>query len=220
MRKRNVPKKATKTKSTSTKLQEEITGSDENTHTPLPAEKQAEQASTALPVQTEDAQKAPEGGVSEAGGTTEPEKEVTANLEELKEAVTLVKEKRVFTSEELLEALYWIHYIFEKASMTMVLRGVTAICAYQDQPLIGEGIQIATRQLEWDSGNRHVIDTLAQYDSMREGYAVYKANNGVPVYLRILPDDYCISSPDTRLYAHEYFQFPNPLSRFEEVYGR
>lgn len=127
--------------------------------------------------------------------------------------------KKQFSHDELLEALYWIHMIFEKATMTMLLVKSTGKQAFADKPLEGDGIYIATRQLEWDSGNRYVIDTLAQYEDTSDTLVTYRCNNGVPVYLQIVTDDYCVTSPDGRPYKNEWFQYPNPPKRFEEVYG-
>lgn len=149
-------------------------------------------------------------------------KEETLNLQELKEAheeLKIKQEQQVWTHDQLLEALYSIHMIFEKATMTMVCIKETGLAIKHDKPLTGDGIYIATRQLEWDSGNRHVVDTLIQYADITDNLITYKANNGVPIYLRICEDDYCISSPDGKPYMSEWFQLPNPFERFQEVYG-
>ncbi len=155
---------------------------------------------------------------------TEPivEKEETLNLEELKEAhekVVEEKEQQVFTHDQLLEALYWIWDLFERASMTMVLIKDTGDSAYHDRPLKGDAIYVAARRLEWDSGARGVIDSLAQYVHATDDQVTFKANNDVPVVVYILPDDYCLTSADVKLYEHENFKFPNPYERFKEVYN-
>ncbi len=128
--------------------------------------------------------------------------------------------KSKFTHDELLEALYWMHQIFERANMTMVLIRETGEAANNDRPLTGDGVYVAARKLEWDSGARGVIDSMAQFSEWTDELVTYMANNGVPVYVKICEDDYCISSPDQKLYMHEYVKLPNPFNRFEEVFGK
>ncbi len=128
--------------------------------------------------------------------------------------------KASFTHDQLLEALYWMHQIFERANMTLVLIKETGKAAQVDRELSGDGIYLAARALEWESSSRGVIDAMAPYAEETDELVTYKANNGVPVYIRICQDDYCISSPDQKLYMHEYVKLPNPFDRFEEVFGK
>lgn len=131
-----------------------------------------------------------------------------------------IEEKPHYTHEQLRDALYWAQLLFERASIGMVLIKDTGLAVHKMRDLTGDGIHVAARKLEWESSSRGVIDSMAQYAEWTDELVTYVAENGVPVFVHVLHDDYCISSPDTKLYEHENFKLPNPFERFEEVYGK
>lgn len=155
---------------------------------------------------------------------SEMQRDILANQEEHRQKTEALQKEaeektpQTYSHEELLEALYWIFAIFERANMKMILIKETGKAVHTRNRLTGDGVHLAARRLEWDSGSKGIIDAMAAYAEETPDKVTYVANNGVPVYVNLCEDDYCISSPDTMLYENEYFLLPNPFERFAQVY--
>jgi hypothetical protein len=128
------------------------------------------------------------------------------------------KKSEDFSHDQLLQALYWVHDLFDRANMPFFLVYNTAESVLQKKQLEGDSVQVGVRLLEWNSGAKTIIDTFAQPDMKESEEATY-IYNGVPVVVHVYTDDRCITSPDTVIYNAEYFKLPNPYRRFMEVFG-
>lgn len=135
---------------------------------------------------------------------------------------TLGVEQKTYPHEELLAALYWIYDVFERANMNFFVIDDTAHQMRRLDTLSGPQISIGIRLLEWMSGSKTLLDTYFQDDSidvtLEQDKVTYISPNGVPVVLYIFDGDETITSLDQIQYASEFFQIPNPIDRFEELY--
>lgn len=116
--------------------------------------------------------------------------------------------------EKLLPALYWIWDGFDRAMMGMFPVYSTALSIISNKDLEGDGIHVGTRQLEWKSGSKPILDAfLGEPVDKSETFVKY-IHNDIPVFIHIFEDDPCIQSTNQVFYENEYFKLPNPYSRF------
>ena len=139
------------------------------------------------------------------------------DLEKLKKVYNIGQEKPIpssFTPEQLLEALYWMFDTMDRALITMCLVGTTADCVMKNIDLGGEGIQIAIRKLERDSGSWNIATTFAPPVQDMGDIVKFEHINGVPVTLYILKDSVTLLQPNVVLYRAEGFKIPSPYDQF------
>lgn len=139
-------------------------------------------------------------------------------FEPLTYKATPVVTDNVLTHDDLLKALYWIWDVMDKASMGVFLIHDTAESAMNHKLLTGNSIHVGVRRLEWESGNRRIVDSIAIPVEQTDNVFTYM-HGDVPVVLHVFDEDESISSTDQILYEREYFKVPNPYSRFVEVFG-
>lgn len=125
-----------------------------------------------------------------------------------------------FTHDQLHDALYFIDDAFERSAILFFLVHKTAKQAINNQDLSGDKIEVGVRKLEWISGGKRILDNfISSYlVSETEDRAEYNYN-GVPIVVYIYPDDACITQCDRIVYEYDFFNLPNPYSKFEELYG-
>lgn len=126
-------------------------------------------------------------------------------------------EKKTFSHEQMLEALYFVHDFMDRAMLTFCVVGSTADSIIKNKILDGSSIKVAVRKPEWDSGARVIADAFAMPIEDLGDIVTYEWN-GVPITLYILKDSETLQRPDTILYESEYFKFPNPFKTFKEEF--
>lgn len=125
-----------------------------------------------------------------------------------------------FTHDELIDALYFAWDGFDRSNMKWFLVGETAKRAKMQRDLTGDGVDIGVRANEWRGGAERVFTTVMPDPLEESDSLVLYEHNGVPIRLHIYePDDECIVATDSIMYRNEQFALPNPLERFEELYG-
>lgn len=137
---------------------------------------------------------------------------VTPNHVPLKEQL-----KQELFHERLLEALYWIWDAMERGNMNFFVIGDTADSVINNKDLSGTKITVGVRRLEWNSGAKRIVDAFATPLTETDDKVTYEYE-GVPVELYLFDDDPSITSPNQIIYHSEYFKFPNPYSKFQEVF--
>jgi hypothetical protein len=124
-----------------------------------------------------------------------------------------------FTHDQLIAALYYIWDAFDRANMRWFLVGDTAQLVTKNKDLVGDGIDVGIRLMEWRSGSKNIFDSFIGDPDMEEEDLVTYIHNKVPIRLHIYePDDECIIATNPLMYRNENFSVPNPPERFEEIY--
>ena len=139
------------------------------------------------------------------------------DLEKLKKVYNIGQEKPIpssFTPDQLLEALYWMYDVMDRALITMCLVGTTADCVIKNIDLGGEGITVAIRKLERDSGSWAIATTFAPPLEDLGDKVKYRHINGVPVTVYVLKDSVTLQQPNVVLYRAEGFKIPSPYDQF------
>jgi hypothetical protein len=106
----------------------------------------------------------------------------------------------------------------DRGLVNFVLAGKTALSAKLNEKLEGDGITLAVRRLELESGERRILDSVIQPVSEDEDKLVYVYKD-IPIQVYILNDHSCITSPDQIMYEHEFFKIPNTIEDFEKEYA-
>jgi hypothetical protein len=122
-----------------------------------------------------------------------------------------------FPHDQLLKALYWVYDFMDRASINFFVVGKTAESVISKQDLIGDKITVGVRRLEWLSGAKQIADAFAT-PLKEDDKTVEYEYEGVPILLYILDDDPTIVSCNSEIYNSEFFRFPNPYSKFQEVF--
>jgi hypothetical protein len=142
-----------------------------------------------------------------------------------KEAEEAAKPKGKFTHDELLTALMWVWDSFDRSGMTMIAVFDTAKQIMKQEDLSGDGIDVAVRRLEWESGGKPILDAFLEHYNLSyklsdDGKLAVYDHFGVPIRVHVLEEHECLSNYDTIVYRMEHFKIPNPYSKFEEIYGK
>lgn len=124
-----------------------------------------------------------------------------------------------FSSQQLLDALYWIWDAFERSNVPFFLVFQTAEDAIKQHDLTGDRVEIGVRRMEWVSGGKRIIDAFVMPLSEGKDEAIYEYR-GVPVIVHVYDDSDCVVQTDMVRYRYEEFKIPNPYSKFKELYGR
>jgi len=121
------------------------------------------------------------------------------------------------THDQLLKALYYVFDFMDRAMINFYLVGSTGESVKNHKDLFGSCISIAVRKNEWESGARRIADAFAAPIKETKDLVEYEYD-GVPIKLYVLPDSELLRSPDTILYASEYFKLPNPYEEFKKEF--
>ena len=143
------------------------------------------------------------------------------DLEKLKKVYNIGQEKPIpsqFTPEQLLEALYWIFDVMDRALITMCLVSTTADAVMKNIDLGGDGIKVAIRKLERDSGSWSIATTFAPPVQDMGDIVKFQHTNGVPVTVYVLKDSVTLQQPNVILYRAEGFKVPSPYDQFLKEY--
>lgn len=141
-----------------------------------------------------------------------------------KEAEEALKPKSKFTHDQLLAALMWVWDSFDRAGMIMLAIHDTAKHILDQSDLTGDGIDVAVRRLEWESGGKPILDAFLEHYNMSykmsdDGKLAIYDYMSVPIRVHILEENECLSNYDTIVYRMEHFKIPNPYEKFEQLYG-
>ena len=141
-----------------------------------------------------------------------------------REAEEALKPKSKYTYDELMAALIWVWDSFDRAGMTMLAVFDTAKQIQKNEDLSGDGIDVAVRRLEWESGGKSILDAFLEHYNISyrisdNGKLAVYDHYGVPIRVHILEENECLSNYDTVVYRMEHFKLPNPYSKFEQLYG-
>ena len=127
----------------------------------------------------------------------------------------------LFTSDQLMEALYYCWDFMERALINFYLVGNTAEACLTKHLLAGDKIMIAVRKNEWESGARRIADAFALPSGVEltpHGEVYNYGLNGVPIYLHVLEDSVTMQQADTVMYQREFFKIPSPYPQFLKEY--
>lgn len=106
----------------------------------------------------------------------------------------------------------------DRALINFFVIGDTAKAVINNVDMYGDKVTVGVRRLEWESGARNIADSFATPVSDEGNVVRYTAPNGVPIILYVLEDDPCINTPNQKIYHSEFIKFPNPYTRFMELY--
>ena len=151
-----------------------------------------------------------------------------ANSQQInKSTLPIIEELKIppvahFTSQLLLDALYFIWDGAERSQTQMFLIGDTAKQVREDEDLTGDKITVGIRRNEWFSGQGRIFQDfckheLGGWENNNEVLVVYKFHD-VPIHIKIYDENPTLSSFDTVFYRYETFSLPNPYSVFKEEY--
>lgn len=126
--------------------------------------------------------------------------------------------KQTFTHDQLLQALYWVHDLMDRALVPFFLVKDTAQSMIENSQLKGDALHVGVRHNAWHTGNLRIVEAFALAEEKTKEYFKYDYN-GVPIYIHIYKDHPCITSLNTRMYEREFFSLPNPYSEFLEIYS-
>jgi hypothetical protein len=128
------------------------------------------------------------------------------------------KEKAKFNHDQMLAALYWVWDIMDRSQMTFYVVGSTADSVIENKDLKGDRITVAVRQLEWESGARRLLLSIAPPVIDNSDGTIGYEHAGIPITVYILPDEPSMTGLDTKIYHAEYFKFPTPYKQFKKAY--
>ena len=127
-----------------------------------------------------------------------------------------------FTTDELLQALYFIFDAASRGQLGLFITGENAKQVKADADLQGDKLTLGIRRNEWTSGQGRIFSEFLlhyfQKDIKEEdGYLniVYK---GVPIAIKIYKENPTIIELNPVNYRYETFSLPNPLDEFLEKY--
>lgn len=123
------------------------------------------------------------------------------------------------TSEELLNALYWIWDAFDRANVQFFLVHQTAEDAMKNYDLTGDKVEVGIRRNEWVSGGRRLLDAFLDTPLTESDTTAEYVHDGVTILLHNYDDIPSIMQLNPIIYRNESFTVPNPYSEFKEIYG-
>lgn len=133
-------------------------------------------------------------------------------------------DKQMFSSDKLLNALFWVWDGFDRALINCFFVYDTAECILQNKDLEGDGVHVGVRKLEWGdnesrAGSRPIFEAFAGEPITKTDKVWTYDYLGIPVFVHIFEEDPCILQTNQILYRNEYLKLPNPYKRFLERYG-
>lgn len=119
-----------------------------------------------------------------------------------------------FSYEQLLQALYGVQDLFERARAQFFLDRDTLVQVNNHLELDGDKITVGVKRAELTEGAIEVMQTYMPAHSWTDNEITYIINN-VPVEIKIYSNDVLeLTNPETIVYAYETFNVPNPVKTF------
>lgn len=127
-----------------------------------------------------------------------------------------------FSSEALLDALFFFWDGFERANLNFFLVRDTLEQVVNGEDLHGDALSLGLRKLEWNGGGEGVFRAFMEHEKVlpvgkAENYILARYKD-VPVFLYLYEDNPCITGLDIVFYKYETFNIPNPWKTFRERY--
>lgn len=121
-----------------------------------------------------------------------------------------------YTHDELLDALLYVHDIFERSIIPFVLLKNTARSVVEGTELSGP-IHIGIKNTDYISSSMQILDLLADAEETTNKHFLLHHNN-VPIYVHIIKKHYEeINNPDIRNYANETWYIPNNFESYWNI---
>lgn len=119
-----------------------------------------------------------------------------------------------YSYEQLLQALYGVQDLFERARAQFFLDRDTLVQVNNHLELDGDRVTVGVKRAELTEGAREVMQSYMPAHSWTDSDIQYIISN-VPVHIKIYPNDIVeLTNPETVVYAYETFNIPNPVKTF------
>lgn len=128
-----------------------------------------------------------------------------------------MKNTKSYEHKELLDALYYMHDLFDRALVPFFLIGITAKCAVKNEELSGDALHLGVRKLDLTQSGMNVLSILTNAEEVTEKRIIYKTG-GVPVHVHIYQkENRMITNPEYVMYMYESFRVPNQFDKYWKV---
>lgn len=128
--------------------------------------------------------------------------------------VVIVEEKKAFSHEKLMKALYFMYDLFSRANMPFFLLDETAKYARENKLMEGDHITCGIRAVDFQTRSLGILEAFQHADSIENNEIRYTVE-GVPVTVKIIKSsEPMFTNPDTFMYQYEFFSIPNPFSLY------
>lgn len=133
-------------------------------------------------------------------------------------------ETKVFTTDQLNEALYHLVDVCDRCLIPYLLLDETARSIIQDNRLQGERVSIGVRTGDMTEGAKSTLKTLASptydirlgmdnFEGLENGYSW--TFRGIPIIIQVIKRNYgFITNPDYTFYMGEQYNVPNPWDKY------
>lgn len=118
---------------------------------------------------------------------------------------------------DLLEALFFIQDVLERAQIPFMALGNTALSIFNNEQDLSDPIHIGILKKYLMKANESTVRTLIK-DATFNDRSIKLIHNNIPITIDIINNEYSFFKyPDKKFYYVEDFYLPNPFEKYYKV---